>query len=178
MIATSDRQFTTKELTATLDHLGVHFVMGEMDCDLSTAIDSPTDLLIGLASSNEARIRLALVPLFLRHPHHADYVHSALAELPNSQSDTLRCFYTAAQLLQEKYHAQLLKFFGESSTLPSLFKQELELERVACPDSRLLQLAKRQADLTGKPLNWYGTYQHAYNRLIKYEACRKAYPNR
>ena len=158
---------TEAALAATLDQLGVHFVAGQTDGWVETI--APDVLLCGLASSDEARMRLALIPLFLKHPHYAVYVTEALNLLTPAQQQFLRCYYTAAQLLQQKYRSQLTALFGNCSPLPALFEHALEIDKVESADVRLRQLAKRQAQLSGRPINWYGTYEHAYARLVRHE---------
>ena len=108
-------------LAATLDQLGVYFIAGEPDALPETA-ESPLALLRGLASSNEARLRLALIPLFLKRPEYALHVEEALPILSPTAQHFLRCYYTAAQLLQQKYIQTLTQLFGNLPILPSLFE--------------------------------------------------------
>ena len=158
---------TNATLTTTLDQLGVHFIAGQPDTDPEIA-ESPADLLRGLASSDEARLRLALIPLFLKRPEYALHVENALIGLSPTAQHFLRCYYTAAQLLQQNHYQALTEFFGNLAILPSLFEDSLNLDSSESPDMRLHQLAKEQAHLTGKPLNWYGTYEHAFKRLVQH----------
>lgn len=158
-------------LTAALDQLGVHFIAGQPDTQPETA-ESPLDLLRGLTSSNEARLRLALIPLFLKRPEYALHVKNALPTLSPTAQHFLRCYYTAAQLLQQKHYQTLTKLFGNLTIMPPLFDRTFNLDSTESPDMRLQQLAKQQARLIGKPLNWYGTYEHAYNRLVQHSRRR------
>lgn len=153
-------------LTAALDKLGVHFIAGQTERQAAANV-SPPVLLRSLASSDEARLRLALIPLFLKRPQYADYVTEAMNQLPPPQQQLLRCYYTAARLLQQKYHSQLTFLMEKRPSLPALFDEMLGITAIESPDARLQQLAKRQAQLSGKPLNWYGTYEHAYRRLAR-----------
>ncbi|MBK8903939.1 MAG: hypothetical protein IPM53_22345 [Anaerolineaceae bacterium] len=158
-------------LTKTLDQLGVHFIAGKPDTHPETA-ESPVALLRGLASSDEARLRLALIPLFLKRPEYAAHVENALTGLSPTAQHFLRCYYTAAQLLQQKHYQTLTELFGNLAILPSLFEETLNLDSTESPGMRLQQLAKEQARLIGKPLNWYGTYEHAYTRLVQHSRRR------
>jgi len=158
-------------LAATLDQLGVHFVAGQTDGQVET-VTPPDALLCGLASSDEARMRLALIPLFLEHPGYAVYVIEALSHLTPAQQQFLRCYYAAARLLQQKYRSQLTAVLGSRAPLPALF-EGLGLDETESPDARLRQLGKRQAQLNGRPINWYGTYEHAYTRLVRQAKRRK-----
>ncbi len=162
---------TNTILTTSLERLGVHFIAGQPDLASETA-ESPVALLRGLASSNESRLRLALIPLFLRRPEYALQVVVALSGLSRQPEHFLRCYYTAAQLLQEKYYKTLTELFDNLPILPALFDDALNLDSAASADARLHQLAEEQARLTGKPLNWYGTYEHAYKRLVQHSRRR------
>jgi hypothetical protein len=158
---------TNAILTMTLDHLGVHFIAGEVDTHPEIA-ESPVALLRGLASSEEARLRLALIPLFLKRPEYAAYVKNALFGLSPTAQHFLRCYYTAAQLLQQKHYQTLTELFGNLTILPPLFEDSLNLDSTESPDVRLQQLGREQARLTGCPLNWYGAYELAYKRLVQH----------
>ncbi|MCP4428467.1 MAG: hypothetical protein GY803_28620 [Chloroflexi bacterium] len=113
-------------------------------------------------------MRLALIPLFLTHPKYAAYVSEALNRLPPAQQNLLRCYYTAAQLLQQKYQTQLTNLFGACPPLPALFETDLKLDGTEPADIRLQRLAKLQAQISGRPINWYGTYEHAYTRFTRH----------
>jgi hypothetical protein len=80
----------------------------------------------------------------------------------------LRCYYTAAQLLQQKHYQTLTELFGNLTILPPLFEDSLNLDSTESPDVRLQQLGREQARLTGCPLNWYGAYELAYKRLVQH----------
>ncbi|MAT99342.1 MAG: hypothetical protein CL608_19560 [Anaerolineaceae bacterium] len=162
---------TNAILTTSLDRLGVHFLAGQPDTHHEIA-ESPVALLRGLASSDEARLRLALIPLFLKRPEYALHVENALIGLSPTAQHFLRCYYTAAQLLQQKQHQTLTELFGNLAILPSLFEDSLNLVSAESPDVRLQRLAREQARLIGRPLNWYGTYEHAYNRLVQHSRRR------
>ncbi len=162
---------TNAILTTTLDRLGVHFIAGQVDTHPEIA-ESPVALLRGLASSDEARLRLALIPLFLKRPDYALHVENALIGLSPTAQHFLRCYYTAAQLLQQKNYQTLTELFGNLAILPSLFEETLNLDSTDSPNTRLQQLAKKQARLIGRPLNWYGTYEHAYTRLVQHSRRR------
>ena len=82
-------------------------------------------------------------------------------------------YYTAAQLLQKKYREELEEFFGDQDSLPALFEQNLVPNDEKSPDQCLRQLAEKQAQLSGKSINWYGTYEHAYTRLERHTKARK-----
>lgn len=162
---------TNATLATTLDQLGVHFIVGHSEAQPEIA-ESPVALLRGLASNDEARLRLALIPLFLKRPEYAAHVENALPGLSPTAQHFLCCYYTAAQLLQQKHYQTLTELFGNLAILPSLFEETLNLDSTKSPDARLQQLGREQAGLIGKPLNWYGTYEHAYMRLVQHSRKR------
>jgi hypothetical protein len=59
--------WSADRLVTELNRLGVHFVTGG-ELEWSAPSLPPAELLAGLASQSEARLRLALIPLFLVHP--------------------------------------------------------------------------------------------------------------
>ncbi|MCB0183192.1 MAG: hypothetical protein KDE31_02950 [Caldilineaceae bacterium] len=123
-------------------------------------------LLRQLALSEEARLRLALIPVLLRHPEFAPIVSQVAVQLPASAQLVLKCYYSAAQLLQQKYRQRLHALFGDSPTLPDLFAAELGLPEFTDPDHGLQRLAERHRQLSGRMINWLGTYEHGAQRLL------------
>src|SRR5690606_32001366 len=81
---------------------------------------------------------------------------------------TLVCYYTAAMLLQRKYARQLGRTGLLKPSLPDLFGRELALPPSRDVDSLLEQLGKRQASLSGRPINWVGTYEHAAKHILRH----------
>jgi len=73
---------------------------------------------------------------------------------------------TAAHLLQQKYWQRLHALFGDSPTLPDLFAAELGLPAFIDPDHGLQRLAERHRQLSGRTINWLGTYEHGAQRLL------------
>lgn len=162
----SENAFTPAQLVAALDSLGVPFLHGASS--LETAIE-PYALLTVLASSSEARLRLALIPLLLAHPEFSVHVNAALRQLSLEAATTLRCYYMAAHWLQFKHRARIAAYLGAKiHPLPDLFSAELNLPESVDPDAALHALALRQRDLTGLALNWCGTYEHAAQNWLRF----------
>ncbi|MEZ0396957.1 MAG: hypothetical protein ABWK53_11090 [Anaerolineales bacterium] len=111
-------------------------------------------LLTALAQSGEARLRLALIPLFLEHPEFAEYAQDAADRLEFPARLTLQCYYMAAFCLQ-----RILATSGR--LLPDLFSGALNLHLGGDPEENLRALTERQRELSGAAVNWLGTYQHA-----------------
>jgi len=114
----------------------------------------PAQLLKALAQSEEARLRLSLIPLFLEHPEYVAHVQDAARQLEPAARLTLQCYYTAAVWLAKKYHLS-------GTPLPDVFSEELGLNPVEDPEANLQALAKRHKELSGSFVNWLSTYQHA-----------------
>jgi hypothetical protein len=114
----------------------------------------PAQLLKALAQSEEARLRLSIIPLFLEHPEYVAHVQNAARQLDPAARLTLLCYYTAAVWLAKKHRLN-------ATPLPDVFSEELGLNPVDDPEANLQALAKRQKELSGSLTNWLGTYQHA-----------------
>ncbi len=114
----------------------------------------PARLLKALAQSDEARLRLSLIPLFLEHPEYATHVHTAASQLDPAALLTLQSYYSAAVWLSRKYQMDDL-------LLPDIFSTELGLNPGDDPEENLRALAKRHKELSRSFVNWLATYQHA-----------------
>jgi len=110
---------------------------------------NPTELIAALAESHDARVGLALIPLFLQYPDFATYVRKAAKTISAPARLLLQCYYSAAIWLEQKY---LLR----TPSLPDLFSDELGLTPADNPDENLLALGKRHQELSGEKLNWQG----------------------
>ena len=159
--------FSEDQLVSELWARDVRFLMGRQFS--STPLLAPANLIAVLAQSENARVRLSLIPLFLRHPEFSAEAEKADRSLPpQSGQNVLRFYYTAAVFLQMKYQERLHKIFGRQNQLPDLFSSRLGISLEKDPNQNLLQLAKRHQILSGHTINWLGTYEHAAERLIKH----------
>ena len=131
--------------------------------------------MVALAASDEARVRLALIPLLLRHPTFARDAIVACQALAATSKIVFKCYYTAARLLQQKYQARLALFTADSALLPDLYGAELGILPTSDPDQGLQQLAEQHALLSGKALSWLGTYAHAVQRWLTHMKLRRAW---
>jgi hypothetical protein len=143
---------TGSQLTDALRELDIRFILGG-NSQNAFLHKSPARLIAALAQSDESRLRLSLIPLFLEHPEFAAHVKAAAKKLPAPALPTLQCYYTAAVWLAQKYQPQ--------KPLPNLFAQELGLIPTADVNENLRQLAQRHKELSGRRVNWLGTYLHA-----------------
>jgi len=154
------------ELVSTLDTLDVPFLAGGEQSAVPPSL-TPVELLTALAQAREARLRSAIIPMLLRHPEFAPHARAAATRLSGLPRVTLQCFYTAALLLQRKYVARLKRLLGAQPSLPDWFSADLGVSLSEDETTLLGELSERHAALTGLPINWAGTYEHAVERLIK-----------
>ena len=91
---------TGDQLANALQALGVNFIMSSGGRDESLH-KQPARLIAALAGSNEARLRLALIPLFLEHPEFSEHVRAVEKNLDAPAQLTLQCYYSAAVWLQQ-----------------------------------------------------------------------------
>lgn len=159
--------FTNDQLVGLLDQWDVHFLAGGSPPIQAQAIH-PSQLLAALATSDEARLRLAIIPFLLRHPEIVVELPVMREQLPEDAQLVLKCYYTAAHLLQQKYRSRLQALFGHAPLLPNLFGNELGLQPLQSIDEQLLALAQAQRTLSGRSLNWLGTYEHGAQRLLRH----------
>ena len=148
---------TGDQLTNALRALDVNFILGGQRQEASLH-KQPARLIAALAESDEARLRLSLIPLFLEHPEFAvrrASVHTIAKRLKPAARLTLQCYYSAAVWLAQKYQS------AARAPLPDYFSKELHLHPTADPEENLRALAKRHKELSGRRVNWLGTYQHA-----------------
>lgn len=144
---------TGDQLSNALYVLGVNFIMGGKGADESLH-KHPARLITALAQSDEARLRLSLIPLFLEHPEYASRVRAIAKRLDPSARLTLQCYYSVAVWLAKKYQPNV-------ASLPDHFSKDLNITPVDNPEENLRALAKRHKELSGSLTNWLGTYQHA-----------------
>ena len=145
---------TGDQLTNALRALDVNFILGGKSND-SFLHRQPGRLIAALAQSEESRLRLSLIPLFLEHPEFASRVRMVAKRLNPAARLTLQCYYSAAVWLARKYQPAAHK------PLPDYFSKELNLHPTADPEENLYRLAKRHKELSGRRVNWLGTYRHA-----------------
>lgn len=157
---------TGADLAQALAVLDVPFIAGASRQQI-VAPPQPAVLLASLAASDEARLRLALIPLLLRHPDFARDATAALRLMAPAAQICFKCYYTAAVLLQQKYWERLETLLDRVDPLPDQFLAELGVPRRSDPDEALQLLADRHRELTGRSINWQGTYEHGASRWLQ-----------
>src|SRR5687768_8754930 len=91
-----------QQIANALQNLGVEFIMGGRKELEESLYKRPDDLMIALAQSEEARLRLSLIPLFLQYPEFSKDVTRVAQQLHSNALLTLKCYYSAAVFLQQK----------------------------------------------------------------------------
>lgn len=153
-----------EHLAGALRSLGVRFLLGGQE---EYPGIPPARLIAALAQNTEARLRIALIPLFLERPDFAVHVRFATEQLDGSAQVTLMCYYTAAMLLQELHRSQIIEHLGIQVSLPDLFSKDLAIPEEGSPEERLDALASRHRILSGSTANWLGTYHHAVRTWLR-----------
>lgn len=154
-------------IAAAMTQLDVQFVTRTGKVSGVRLAKRPVALLASLAEQDEARLRLGIIPLLLRHPGLATAVPKAVQQVSPRRRDVLKFYYTAALLLQQKYAARLEQSLGLIVPLPDWYSDELGVPVHGDPDTRLRLLARKQRERSGLELNWFGTYEHAAERFIR-----------
>jgi hypothetical protein len=152
------------ELIATLESLGLHFVIGREQGEVAPV--PPAVLIAGLAEQTDARLHMALTALFLYRPYFADQVSEVLASLSPAAGQRLKIYYTAAVFLQQAYQEALEQVGLSGQTLPDLFSAELDIPPEIPPQEALRRLGEYHRHTMGLAANWVGMYHHAAKRLI------------
>ena len=158
---------TDEMLVAELYRLGVkHLARLEI---VEPPNITPTELIKGLATSEDARVRGSLILLFLRYSSFHQYTLEASKQLPPKATQTLKLFYQAAFYLQIELEATLRELLGGWRPLPDLFSKELNLPSAGTSADQLLRLlGEKHRELTGKACNWSGSYRQNIPRFIKH----------
>lgn len=132
----------------------------------ATPLISDEALLAGLVCHEAARIQMALIPLFLRHPELTEVVPKVVTTLLQSEQKVLELYYTAAVLLQKATKADLESLLGDTPQLQDWYSEELGVVGKST-EERLESLASCHAYFSRLELNWIGTYWHSANRFLK-----------
>ena len=152
-------QISRERLVAALRAEGIRFLAG---ADISDDLP-PRELIMGLASHSDPRLRSALTALFLAHPEFAAEVARVLSIVDHSAAIELQARYMAAVYLQRLWRTRLSYYLGDYATLPDLFSRAMGLPR---PDEHfgklgLVELAEWHAQHAERTpaFNWLAAYQ-------------------
>ena len=122
----SAEDFPRETLVAALRDNGVSYLVPG-DADTDEVLKSPVRLLTALLCQPDARLKMAIVPLFLRQPDLAESVPTLAARLDAPQSLELQTLYMAAVYLQRNWRSRLSIYLDDMTLLPDLFSRQMNL---------------------------------------------------
>ena len=156
-----------EKVVAELERLGVHY-LSRLTNFSTHKIYSPAQFIADIVKQPSARVRNAVISLFLARPEYSAYVQEALRHSNAETALTLKFFYTAAVLLQEKYQ------INPTTVLPDFFLAEFGVTG-RNPDEKLHSLGQKHQQVSGKSINWQGTYENAAKHLLHQWELEKAW---
>ncbi len=121
--STTDAQRET--LVALLRERGVRY-LAPSDAVATEEIGSDEALLLTLLQQSDTRLRLALIPLLLRHPDLAEHVATLVDQADPETVLDMQTLYMAAVYLQRLWKTRL-GFYLNFTPLPDLFSQQMGL---------------------------------------------------
>jgi hypothetical protein len=119
-------EYTRETLVAELRKRGVAY-LAPSDAAATERISSDDAFLVALLDQPDSRLRLALVPLFIRHPALASCVSLLVNQIDQALAVELQTLYMAAVYLQRLWKTRLGFYLDNIQLLPDLFSQQLEL---------------------------------------------------
>ena len=162
----SDHSYSPDFLTAELQARGLYVLVGPLPAFPSPRLADEA-LVAALAQQQDARVRAALIPLFLQQPDLEKALPQALTCLLPDEQTTLKIYYTAAVILQDEVADTLRTNIPQWQPLPDRYSGELGVDRTRETEQQLRDLGRVHTRLTGLDINWPGTYRHAAERLIR-----------
>lgn len=127
-----DSLYDRETLVAELRERGVAY-LAPSDARVENPPPSDEALIAALLAQPDARLRMGLVPLFLRHPHLAEEVAGLAGRLDSDLRLELQTYYQAAVYLQRHWRTRLGFYLDTGTLLPDLFSAEMGLPS---PDER------------------------------------------
>jgi hypothetical protein len=157
----------TESLVAELHRLGVRH-LARLAPAAATGMP-PADLLRALAEHPEARLRAALILVFLRRPEFAHLVPSVVAAMPETPPYTLKLYYQAAVYLQGELAPVLRDKVPGWEPLPDRFSGEFGLPAagVVSTDEGLQALGEVHQRLSGRAYDWAGSYRQHVGLFVR-----------
>jgi len=149
-------RYLRESLVAALRDRGVSY-LAPSDAVAGEAPESDEKLLCALLHQDDSRLRLAIVPLLLRHPEISASVPDLAVSPDEAALLELQTLYTAAVYLQRNWRSRLSIYLDEVPLLPDLFSRQMGLP---LPDERfgktgLVELADA----------WQARSQYPFERL-------------
>ena len=154
-------------LVAALRERGVDY-LAPSDARLDELIDDET-LIANLAAHPDARLRQALIALFLLQPQLAQIALRLETTLPFSARQELLAYYAAAGYFQRMWRTRLSRYLGSVTELPDFFSAELALPSAHAGYGKagLRALAKWHADHSPQRFNYLSAYEGVIELLFQ-----------
>lgn len=158
-----------ERLVEELEGLGISYLSRAAAVDVSaTAPRSPQLLISEVLQQRNARVRSVIIALLLAQPRLWPEVQAVHGRLSGRTRQTLMLYYTAATFLQRLHAKRLEDRLGPSfERLPDLFGELLGVDSNLSPEAGLRTLAQTHSRLTGRNLNWEGTYRSVARQLLR-----------
>ncbi|MYC93840.1 MAG: hypothetical protein F4X14_02620 [Caldilineaceae bacterium SB0661_bin_32] len=119
-------RYERESLVAALRDRGISY-LAPSDAVAREAPESDAKLLCALLHQEDSRMRLAIVPLLLRHPEISASVPDLAVRLDKAALLELQTLYMAAVYLQRNWRSRLSIYLDEVTLLPDLFSQQMGL---------------------------------------------------
>lgn len=122
----SEAGYSRDALVAALRDRGVAY-LAPSDAVAREMPESNEQLLRALLHQDDSRLRLAIVPLLLRHPEISASVPDLAVGLDETASLELQTLYMGAVYLQRNWWSRLRIYLDEMTLLPDLFSHQMGL---------------------------------------------------
>ncbi|MEM7534856.1 MAG: hypothetical protein AAF639_21950 [Chloroflexota bacterium] len=152
-------EYSRETLVAELRKWGITY-LAPSDAISDVDFASQDQLLTSIINQNDSRLRLALIPLFIRYSSFAQYVPSLSNQLDTEAALDLQTYYMAAVYLQRLWKSRLGLYLQNMTLLPDLFSQSLGLPS---PEERFGKLGLY--DLADA---WQARSRYPFNRLAAF----------
>jgi hypothetical protein len=156
-------------LVGRLRELGLRF-LAPSDADVGDLSGLPVrELIARLVVHSDARLRFALIPLFILHPEWVLEVQSVLQQLTEPARSELQALYTAAVYLQRLWRTRLGFYLGDFEALPDLYSGVLGLPPASERHGKtgLYALAAWHASRSPYPFNRLASYNKMMDLLFE-----------
>lgn len=148
--------YARESLVAALRDRGISY-LAPSDAVACEVFDSHEQLICALLHQDDSRLRLAIVPLLLRHPGISASVPELVASLDGVASLDLQTLYMDAVYLQRNWHSRLNIYLDYVNLLPDLFSHQMGLPP---PEDRL-----GKTGLVELADAWQARSQYPFERL-------------
>ncbi len=118
--------YSRESLVAALRDRGIAY-LAPSDAVAREVFETHERLLCALLRQDDSRLRLAIVPLLLRHPEISASVPALAARLDDTVSLELQTLYMAAVYMQRNWRSRLSIYLDEVTLLPDLFSRQMGL---------------------------------------------------